>query len=76
MKCYSLVFRRVTFTKNVGSILTNLYFIGYLITFIIFCYIKFNYLKKEIEKLFVKRKIKENKEKDIPNIYMQSNWRS
>ena len=77
LKCYSLVFRRVTFTKNVGSILTNLYFIGYLITFIIFCYTKFNYLKKELEILFEERKIEENKEedifKDIPVIYLKNN---
>ena len=52
LKCYKLVFRGVTFTKNVGSILTYLYFIGYIIAFVIFSYRKFIYLKVEVEKLF------------------------
>ena len=33
--CYKLVFRAVTFYKNAGSILTMIYFIGYLISFYI-----------------------------------------
>ena len=75
LKCYKLVFRGVTFTKNVGSILTYLYFIGFIIAFIIFSYRKFLYLKEEIDKLFKQEKNEENKEiykdinKDIPVIY-------
>ena len=49
--CYNLVFRKVTIKENVGSILSNIYFIGYLIAFGILCYTKANYLKKEIDKL-------------------------
>ena len=51
LKCYNLVFRKVTIKKNAGSILSNIYFIGYLIAFAIFCYTKGKYLKDEIEKL-------------------------
>ena len=50
LRCYNLVFRKVTIKKNVGSILSNIYFIGYLIAFGIFCYKKITYLKIEIEK--------------------------
>ena len=41
----------MTIKENVGSILSNIYFIGYLIGFGIFCYKKGEYLKIEIEKL-------------------------
>ena len=51
LRCYNLVFRKVTIKENVGSILSNIYFIGYLIAFGIFCYKKGEYLKIEIEKL-------------------------
>ena len=50
--CYNLVFRKVTIKENLGSILSNIYFIGYLIAFGILCYTKANYLKNEISKLF------------------------
>ena len=36
LKCYNLVFRKITIKENVGSILSNIYFIGYLIAFCIF----------------------------------------
>ena len=62
LRCYNLVFRKVTIKENVGSILSNIYFIGYLIAFGIFCYKKTSYLDKEIEKLLQKD--------DINNIYM------
>ena len=64
--CYKLVFRKITFTKNLGSILTYLYFIGYFIALIIFSYRKFLYLREEIDKLFKQEKNEENKlKKDI-----------
>ena len=50
--CYNLVFRKVTIKENLGSILSNIYFIGYLIAFGILCYTKANYLENEISKLF------------------------
>ena len=54
--CYNLVFRAVTFYKNFGSILSLLYFIGYLISFGFFWYKGFlTPLKKEIAKLFKKK---------------------
>ena len=49
--CYNLVFRKVTIKENVGSILSNIYFIGYLIAFCILCYTKADYLRNEIDKL-------------------------
>ena len=52
LKCYKLVFRKVTISENIGSILTNLFIIGYLIALGIFCYKKMSYLLDEIEKLF------------------------
>ena len=64
LKCYKLVFRAVTFTKNAGSILTYLYFIGYIAAFVIFSYRKFIYLKVEIEKLFKQEKIEEKEENE------------
>ena len=54
--CYKLVFRAVTFYKNAGSILTMIYFIGYLISFGFFCYKGIiTPLKIEIAKLFKKK---------------------
>ena len=72
--CYKLVFRNVTFTKNVGSILTLIYFIGYLIAFGLFCYGKLIYLKDEIEKLFNNYEGKDkNLQKDGPIIFIKNN---
>ena len=51
LKCYNLVFRKVTIKENVGSILSNIYLIGFLISFAIFCYNKAEYLKTEIDEL-------------------------
>ena len=65
LKCYKLVFRKVTFYINYGSILTIIYFTGYFIALIIFIYRKFFYLYTEIGKLFTKEKKESNKEKDI-----------
>ena len=64
LKCYKLVFRKVTIIKNVGSILSNIYFISYLISFGLFLYYKkLFYLKNEIEQL-----IKEDKIIDINSL--------
>ena len=65
LRCYNLVFRKVTIKENVGSILSNIYFIGYLIAFGIFCYTKASYLKNEIDKLFKE----ENNDKITIEIY-------
>ena len=51
LRCYNLVFRKVTIKENVGSILSNIYFIGYIIAFFIFCYNRGAYFLKGIEKL-------------------------
>ena len=54
--CYKLVFRGVTFYKNLGSIFTMLYFIGYCISFGFFWYKGFlTQFKLEIAKLFRKK---------------------
>ena len=63
LSCYNLVFKFETLYQNGGSILTIIYFLGYLATFIIFLYKKLNYLKTEISKLFTKTK----KRHDIRN---------
>jgi len=61
LKCYKLVFRKVTIFENVGSILSNIYFIGYLISFCLFFYYKkLLYLIIEIKKLNKLRKKKKN----------------
>ena len=74
--CYKLVFRKVTFTENVGSILTYSYFIGYILAFMVFIYRKLYYLKEEIGKLLNKEKQDENKDKDtvkdIPVISLEN----
>ena len=57
LKCYKLVFRKVTIIKNIGSILSNIYFIGYLISIgLFFYYKKLLYLQNEIEQLTKKDK--------------------
>ena len=59
--CYKLVFRKVTIIKNIGSILSNIYFIGFLISFGLFFYNKkLYYLKNKIELLTKKKKNFEN----------------
>ena len=59
--CYKLVFRGVTFYKNLGSIFSMIYFIGYLISFGFFIYQGIAPLKIEISKLFKKKR-------DIKNV--------
>ena len=66
--CYKLVFRGVTFTKNLGSILTMIYFIGYLISFGFFCYHGgLTPLKIDISKLFKKKRDIRNLKINNPN---------
>ena len=73
LSCYNLVFKVETLYQNGGSILTIIYFLGYLATFIIFLYKKLNYLKAEISKLFTKTK----KRHDIRNKRpMQNNFKT
>ena len=50
--CYNLVFRGETFSKNLGSIFTLLYFIGYCICFGFFCYQGLKQFKLEVSRLF------------------------
>ena len=69
LRCYNLVFRKVTIKKNAGSILSNIYFIGYLIAFGILCYTKAAYLKDEIDKLLKD----ENNEKNNMEINDKNN---
>ena len=59
LKCYKLVFRDVSFYKNIGSILALLYFLGYIISFFIFLYKKLLYIKEEIGNVFNQRKVED-----------------
>ena len=54
--CYKLVFRAVTFYKNLGSIFTLIYFIGYCISFGFFCFKRFSPFEIEIWKLLKKKR--------------------
>ena len=63
LMCYKLVFRKVTFYKNFGSIISLIYFSGYFIGFLLFSYRKLYYIKYEIGKLFNKE-INNNENKD------------
>ena len=57
LQCYKLVFSKNTIKKNIGSILSNIYFIGYLISLGLFFYNKkLFYLKNEIKLLQKKMK--------------------
>ena len=57
LKCYKLVFQNTTIIKNIGSILSIIYFIGFLISFGLFFYYKnIFYLNKEIHKLTLENK--------------------
>ena len=64
LKCSNLVFRGVTFYQNGGSILTIIYFFGYLGGFILFLFKRINELKNEIGKLFV---VDKKKKRDLKN---------
>ena len=55
LKCYNLVFRGVTFYKNLGSIFTMIYFICYIVFFGLFCYQGITQLKMDISRLFKKK---------------------
>ena len=75
--CYKLVLRKTTIFKNYGSIFVLIYFIGYLISFFMFCYRKLAYLKEEIGKLMEtknnKRRQSVNLKKDKIIIFNQNN---
>ena len=64
LKCYKLVFRNINLFKNKGSALAIIYFIGFFLGLIIFCFRKFIYIKEEVHKLFIKGKISKSKEKN------------
>ena len=72
MLCYKLVFRGVTFYKNLGSIFTMIYFIGYLISFGFFCHYGFlTPFKIEVSKLFRKKRDIRNIKSTNPNIGLE-----
>ena len=71
--CYNLVFRAVTFYKNLGSIFTMIYFIGYLISFGFFCYQGLTPFKIEVSKLFRKKRDIRNIKSTNPNIGIGNN---
>ena len=71
--CYKLVFRAVTFYKNLGSIFTMIYFIGYLISFGFFCYYGLTQLKSDIFKLFKKKRNISNLKVNNSNIIINNN---
>ena len=64
LKCYKLVFRKITLYENKGSIISLIYFLGFFLGLIIFCFRNIIYIKKEVSKLFIKRKIDKRKKKD------------
>ena len=59
LKCYKLILTKTTFYKNIGSILSIVYFLGYIFSFIIFCFKRIDYLKIQIQRLY------ENKQFEI-----------
>ena len=67
LKCNKLVFKKNTFIENIGSILTIIYFLGFLSGLIIFFFKRFSYLKSEFQKLY-ENKIKEVKNNDNQNM--------
>ena len=56
-KCFKLVFRKIVFYTNFGSVLTIFYFLGYLSSFILFCIKRIYSLNVQIKKLFENRNI-------------------
>ena len=64
LKCYKLVLRKKTLYENKGSALAIIYFLGFFMGLIIFCFRRFIYIKKEVSGLFIKGKIEKKTEKD------------
>ena len=64
LKCSKLVFKLTNLYKNKGSIFVSIYFTGFLIGFIIFCFRQFFFIQQEVMKLFIKEKIENKEEKD------------
>ena len=72
LKCKSLVFNKNIFSKNLGNILTLIYFLGEVFSFILFCFKRTNYLKIEIWKLYENKELEINISKNI-NIFFDDN---
>ena len=51
LKCSELVFNKKSFYENYGSILTIIYLLGFIASFILYCFKRMNNLKLEIQKL-------------------------
>ena len=56
--------RKKTLYENKGSALAIIYFLGFFMGLIIFCFRRFIYIKKEVSGLFIKGKIEKKTEKD------------
>ena len=67
LKCIGLVFRKNIIYENYGSILTIIYFFGFLSGFIMYCIKGLSYLKYEFQKNYI-NKIGEKIKNDIKNI--------
>ena len=61
LKCYKLVFRKITLYENKGTALAIIYFLGFFLGLIIFCFRKFIYINEEVSKLFLKEKFEKKK---------------
>ena len=59
MRCYNLVFNFKIFCKNVGSILTLLFFIVYVVFMIYYCLKEINPLKVKISKIIFNSQLDE-----------------
>ena len=69
LKCKNLVFSKKIFFKNIGSLLCILYFLGYILSLILFCFKRINYLKIEIQRLYENNQLEFNSSKNIIFFY-------
>ena len=60
MRCYNLVFNFKIFCKNVGSILTLIFFIAYMVFMIYYCKKQIDPLKIKISKILFNEQMKKN----------------
>ena len=51
LKCSKLVFKGETFYDNIGSVLSLIYFFGFLFSLGLFCFKRINHLSKEMLKI-------------------------
>ena len=72
LKCYKLVFRKFNLFGNKGSALSLIYFLGFFLGIIIFCFRKFIYINEEVNKLFLKGKNEKNEKKFQKKINKES----